>query len=268
MENQPKYSWRIILRVFFLLLSSSFGTKCPFLSSFHIYLHFFPFYLMLCVVVFSAVFRIARASHHFVCITFSSIFISIFGFDWQANWTNWVRKRETHTHTHTRKTQGEKYYFQADDYNNRRRRCQNKRNGKGQKHLHQFGKKWHIRCLTLPFAVNVYYMHTTRSVSHSLPIIVNWTPFRSLCGKERVWFCIFRFLNFTFSTGTRLCGEILFYSLALPIAKTRKFLLFSRRWSRLFSYSTIFDSQSCSCMCCWLLCVCACFARTFSVREK
>lgn len=59
-----------------------------------------------------------------------------------------------------------------------------------------------------------------------------------------------------------------FYSLALPIAKTRKFLLFSRRWSRLFSYSTIFDSQSCSCMCCWLLCVCACFARTFSVREK
>lgn len=64
---------------------------------------FFPFYLMLCVVVFSAVFRIARASHHFVCITFSSIFISIFGFDWQANWTNWVRQRETHTKNPRRK---------------------------------------------------------------------------------------------------------------------------------------------------------------------
>lgn len=263
MGNQPKYSWRIILRVFFLLLSSSFGTKCPFLSSFHIYLHFSHF--IWCFVLLS--FRLSFASLALPIILFALHFPQ-YSFPSLALIGKQTERTEWESAKHTRKTQGGKYYFQADDYNNRRRRCQNKRNGKGQKHLHQFGKKWHIRCLTLPFAVNVYYMHTTRSVSHSLPIIVNWTPFRSLCGKERVWFCIFRFLNFTFSTGTRLCGEILFYSLALPIAKTRKFLLFSRRWSRLFSYSTIFDSQSCSCMCCWLLCVCACSARTFSVREK
>lgn len=70
---------------------------------------------------------------------------------------------------------------------NRQRRNQTKRNGKGQKHLHQFKnrKKWHIHCLTLPHISNSFPNHCFAFDLGKMKRV--WCS----RARKRVWFCIF-----------------------------------------------------------------------------